>query len=96
MPKYTALTPIKHDGKRFGVGSTLTLKAEDAAGLLAMGAVESDRTDADAKAKADADAKAKAEADAKAKAEADAKAKAEADAKAKAEADAKANPGDKG
>lgn len=58
--------------------------------------VQTNNTDADAKAKADsvakakADAEAKAKADAKAKAEADAKAMAEADAKAKAEADTKA------
>ena len=39
MPKYTALTPIKHDGKRYGVGDKLTLKAEEAAGLLQAGAL---------------------------------------------------------
>lgn len=40
MPKYTALTPIKHDGKRYGVGDKLTLKVEDASSLLQSGDIE--------------------------------------------------------
>ena len=52
--------------------------------------IETEKAEAEAKAKAEAEAKAKAEAEAKAKAEAEAKAKAEAEAKAKAEAEAEA------
>ena len=38
--KYTALTPISHDGKRYGVGDKLTLEAEEAVSLLQSGAIE--------------------------------------------------------
>lgn len=58
MPKYIAKTPIKHDGKRYSVGDGITLKADDAAGLLTVGAVVLDRAEAEAKAKAEAEAKA--------------------------------------
>ena len=44
MPKYTALTPIKHDGKRYAVGATIDLnKAE--ADALPDGTVELPRTE---------------------------------------------------
>ena len=40
MPKYTALTPIKHDGKRYAVGATIDLnKAEEEAFQKSVGAV---------------------------------------------------------
>jgi len=59
MPKFTTTTPIKHDGKRYEVGESITLKGDDADRLLAAGAVETDR----AESRAEAEAKAKAEAD---------------------------------
>lgn len=46
MAKYTAATPIKHDGKRYGVGDKLTLDAGQAQALLAAGAVEDARESA--------------------------------------------------
>lgn len=46
MAKYTATTPIKHDGKRYGVGDKLTLDAGQAQALLAAGAVEDARESA--------------------------------------------------
>ena len=46
MPKYSVLTPVKHDGKRYGVGDKLTLKAEEAAGLLEAGAISAADHDA--------------------------------------------------
>lgn len=46
MPKYSVLTPVKHDGKRYGVGDKLTLKAEEAAELLGAGAISAADHDA--------------------------------------------------
>lgn len=46
MPKYTVLSPVKHDGKRHGVGSTLTLKADEGAALVAQGVLEDSAIDA--------------------------------------------------
>lgn len=40
MTKYTALTPIKHDGKRYEEGQEVTLSAADAERLQASGAVQ--------------------------------------------------------
>lgn len=40
MPKYTALTPVRHDGKPYGIGERLTLKTDEAAALLQIRAVE--------------------------------------------------------
>jgi hypothetical protein len=60
MPKFVATTPIKHDGKRYSVGSPLTLKAEDAAGLLASGAIKADAADDKTEAKRNATAQAEA------------------------------------
>lgn len=62
MPKYIATTPIKHDGKRYGVGDKLTLDPGEAKALLAAGALEDARESA-AERKAAAD---KAEAERKA------------------------------
>ena len=60
MPKYTALTPIKHDGKRYAVGATIDLnKAE--ADALPDGTVELPRTE-DAAARKAAEKAQKAEA----------------------------------
>lgn len=87
MPKYTALTPIKHDGKKYAVGASIDLtKAE--AESLPEGTVELPRADDIAARKASEKAQ-KAEADRLAfeKAEADRKAQEEADAAQKAEAD---------
>lgn len=36
MPRFTALEPIEHDGKRVEPGSTLDLTAEQAEPLLAL------------------------------------------------------------
>lgn len=80
MPKFTATTPIKHDGKRYGVGDKITLDAGEAQALQASGAIEDARESA-----ADRKALEKAEADRQA---ADAQAAAEADA-ATAAAEAK-------
>lgn len=77
MPKYTVKSPVKHDGKRYGVGEKITLKVEDAERLLANGAVEDDRDSA-----ADRKAAEKAAAERKAAEEADAAAQAEAARKA--------------
>lgn len=53
MPKYTVKSPVKHDGKRYGVGATITLKADEAQRLLEIGAIDDDRdTAADRKAEA--------------------------------------------
>ena len=86
--KYTALTPIKHDGKDHAVGDTLSLDGKEAKGLLDVGAIEpaggrgkADKADADAQAKADAEAAAKAQAEAQAQADAEALAQAEATAR---------------
>ena len=40
MPKYTALTPIKPDGKRVAVGGSITLSEKEAQRLLSGGAIE--------------------------------------------------------
>ena len=93
MPKYTVKSPVKHDGKRYGVGEKITLKVEDAERLLANGAVEDDRDSAaDRKAaeKAAAERKAAEEAERKATEEAERKAAEEADAAVQAEAARKA------
>lgn len=43
MPKYIVKSPVKHDGKRYGVGATITLKADEAERLLEIGAIDDDR-----------------------------------------------------
>lgn len=40
MPKYIALNPIKHDGKRVAVGGSLTLSEKEATRLVNGGDVE--------------------------------------------------------
>ena len=40
MPKYTATTPIKHDGKRLAVGGSISLSEKEAQRLLTAGAIE--------------------------------------------------------
>ena len=40
MDKFIALEPVKHDGKRYEPGESLTLKADEAKALLASGAIE--------------------------------------------------------
>lgn len=66
-----------------GQAKLASLKVQKANVDSQITVIDTQRDEAQQKAKADADAKAKAEADAEAKAEADAKAKAEADAKAR-------------
>ena len=39
MPKYTVLTPIKHDGKRFAVDGVISLSEKEAQHLLAAEAI---------------------------------------------------------
>jgi len=46
MPKYTVLSPVKHDGKRHNVDSTITLKADEGAALVALGVLEDPAIDA--------------------------------------------------
>lgn len=74
MPKYTARTPIKHDGKHYAVGASIDLSKAEAE-ALPEGAVELPRLD-DAQARKAAE---KAEAERKAQEEAEAAKKAEAD-----------------
>lgn len=86
MPKYTALTPIKHDGKRYAVGATIDLnKAE--ADALPDGTVELPRTE-DAAARKAAEKAQKAEAERLAAEQAEAAQKAEADRLAAEQAEA--------
>ena len=46
MPKYIVKSPVKHDGKRYGVGMSITLKADEADRLLDGGVIEDDRESA--------------------------------------------------
>ncbi len=74
MPKYTALMPIKHDGKKYAVGASIDLtKAE--AEALTDGTVEQARADGSATRKAsekpEADRKVQAETGPTQKADAD-------------------------
>ena len=86
MPKYTALTPIKHDGKRYAVGATIDLnKAE--ADALPDGTVELPRTE-DAAARKAAEKAQKAEAERLAAEQAEAAQRAEADRLAAEQAEA--------
>ena len=87
MARYTALTPIKHDGKKYAVGASIDL-TKAAAEALPEGTVELPRADDTASRKASEKAQ-KAEADrlAAEQADADRKAQEEADAAQKAEAD---------
>lgn len=87
MPKYTALTPIKHDGKKYAVGASIDLSKAEAE-ALPDGTVEQPQAD-DAAARKAAEKARKAEAErlAAEQAEADRKAQEEADAVQKAEAD---------
>ena len=94
MPKYIVKSPVKHDGKRYGVGATITLKVDEAERLLEIGAIDDDR-DAAADRKAEAARKAAEEAEAIRKAEAARKAADEAEAIRKAEA-AAADPDKQG
>lgn len=75
MPKYTALTPIEHDGKPYAEGEPITLTEDQAAPLLALKAVEpapiSKAEAARRAAEEEARRKAEAEAEAAAKAEAE-------------------------
>ena len=57
MPKYTALTPIEHDGKPYAEGEPITLTEDQAAPLLALKAVEPAAGRAKAKPEGEADAK---------------------------------------
>lgn len=85
MAKYTALTPVKHDGKRYAVGASIELtKAE--AEALPGGTVETPRAEESAAARRTAE-KAEAERKAAEKAEAERKAKEEAEAAQQAEAE---------
>lgn len=85
MARYTALTPIKHDGKRYAVGASIDLtKAE--ADALPHGAVDQPRAEESAAARKAAE-KAEAERKAAEKAEAERKAQEEAEAAKKAEAE---------
>lgn len=85
MARYTALTPIKHDGKRYAVGASIDLtKAEVDA--LPHGAVDQPRAEESAAARKAAE-KADAERKAAEKAEADRKAAEDAEAAKKAEAE---------
>ena len=73
MPKYIVKSPVKHDGKRYGVGATITLKVDEAERLLEIGAIDDDRdTAADRKAEAARKAAEEAEAIRKAEEEAEA------------------------
>ena len=40
--KYTALTPIKHDGKDYAAGDVIPVDGKAAEGLLAIGAIGDD------------------------------------------------------
>ena len=51
MPKYVALTPIKHDGKRYAVGASIDLTKAQAEALR-VGTVELPRPDDSAARKA--------------------------------------------
>ena len=64
MAKYTALTPIKHDGKRYAVGASIDLTKADAE-ALPEGTVEQPRAEdaAARKAQEEAEAAQKAEAE---------------------------------
>lgn len=78
MPKITALSNIKHNGKDYTVGDVLDVNKSDADYLVKLGAAEAGGaaekkpTAAEAKALAEADAKEKAEKEAADKAAADA------------------------
>ncbi|MCE1193319.1 MAG: hypothetical protein LWW96_14325 [Acidovorax sp.] len=87
MARYTALTPITHDGKRYAVGASIDLtKAE--ADALPHGAVDQPHADDSAARKAaDKARKAEAERLAAEQAEAERKAQEEAEAAKKAEAE---------
>ena len=86
MPKYTALTPIKHDGKRYAVGATIDLNKADA-DALPDGTVELPRTE-DAAVRKAAEKAQKAEAERLAAEQAEAAQKAEADRLAAEQAEA--------
>ena len=86
MPKYTALTPIKHDGKRYAVGATIDLN-KAGADALPDGTVELPRTE-DAAARKAAEKAQKAEAERLAAEQAQAAQKAEADRLAAEQAEA--------
>ena len=43
MPKFTAIEPVKHDGRRHEPGSALEMTQAHAAPLLALGAIEPER-----------------------------------------------------
>lgn len=86
MPKITALSNIKHDGKDYAEGETLDVTKSEAEWLIHLGAAEAGGktekkpTATEAKAAAEAEAAAKAEAEAKELAEKEAADKAAADA----------------
>ncbi len=43
MPKFTAIEPVKHNGRRYEPDDTLELTQAHAAPLLALGAIEPER-----------------------------------------------------
>lgn len=43
MPKFTAIQPVKHNGRRYEPDATLELTQAQAAPLLALGAIEPER-----------------------------------------------------
>lgn len=55
MAKYTALTPIKHDGKHYATGASIDLSKDEARGLLAASAIEPERNDGAAAKQAEAE-----------------------------------------
>jgi hypothetical protein len=68
--QFNVISPIKHDGKRYAEGGSISLTKEEAAPLLVAGVIGADDKAAKAEAKAKADAAAAEAAEASAKADA--------------------------